>query len=185
MPALMTEPTTILIGGALGAGKSTVAQAATYYFRERMGETAVLSTDEFYQMFDPHWTVNNREWWETAFQNCLAVAAWLFQHDTQVVVIEGNGFHNRETFDEVVHALGNRSAVYHITLDAQLDIVTERVRRRGDLARHTAEGLAAWLELVRSQSGGWTYMIDTSVLTPDETLEHIYEHIQGECASNA
>ena len=174
----MPEPITILISGALGTGKSTVSERATYFFREHLGETATLSTDEFYRMFDPRWTTNNRDWWKTAMQNCFAVATWLFQHGVQIVVIEGNGFYAKDSVDEVLCALGSHSTVYHITLDAQLDVVTERVRQRGDLERHGQEGLAAWLNLVHGHLADWTYVIDTSNLTPEETLVQIYEYIR-------
>ena len=56
--------------------------------------------------------------------------------------------------------------------------MVERVRQRGDLERHKPEGISAWLDLVHSHQGDWTQTIDTSALTPEETLEQIYNHIK-------
>jgi pantothenate kinase-related protein Tda10 len=47
------KPICLLISGGAGTGKSTIALLSTYFLRERIGETAALSTDEFYRMFDP------------------------------------------------------------------------------------------------------------------------------------
>ena len=87
----MPKPITILISGTPGSGKSTVQSHAPYFFRAHWGETAAMSVDAFYQMFDPHWTTNNRDWWKLAMANCLALAVNLFHAGVQVVVIEGNG----------------------------------------------------------------------------------------------
>jgi hypothetical protein len=69
------------------------------------------------------------------------------------------------------------SAIYHFTLDAQLDVIVERVRRRGDLGQHPPEWLAAWLDHIRAHYAEWTQVIDTSTLTPEETLDRIEQHI--------
>jgi adenylylsulfate kinase-like enzyme len=78
------QPICLLISGGAGAGKSTIAQLSTYFLRERIGETAALSTDEFYRMFDPHWTSTNRDWWRMAWELCLSSARWLFQNGVKI-----------------------------------------------------------------------------------------------------
>lgn len=64
-----------------------------------------------------------------------------------------------------------------MTLDAQLDVVTARIQERGDLDIHPPEWLAAYLDHIRSHYADWTRVIDTSRLTPEETLEVIARHI--------
>lgn len=173
----MPNPMTILISGAPGTGKSSVLSRAPYFFRARFGETAALSVDEFYRMFDPQWTTNNRDWWKLAMANCLALAVTMFQAGVQVVVIEGNGLYTKEAVNQVLQSLLPLSVVYHVTLDAQLEVLTARVRERGDLAMHPADWLSAWLDHIRSLYDDWTQVIDTSALTPEETLEAIAQHI--------
>jgi hypothetical protein len=94
-------------------------------------------------------------------------------------VIESNGLYTKEAVTEALQALLPISAVYHITLDAELDVVIERIRKRGDLAVHPPEWLAAWLDHIRPHYADWTHVIDTSTLTPEVTLEHIYQQIKA------
>ncbi|MEZ4708484.1 MAG: hypothetical protein R3A44_14850 [Caldilineaceae bacterium] len=172
------QPIVILISGAPGTGKSTLGQHAPYYLRPRLGETAVLSADEFYRMFDPQWQANNRGWWQMAAQCCLHLTQYLLRQGVQVVLIEGNGLYTAESVIEVLHGVGARAAVYHFTLDAHIDAVTERVRQRGDLDMHPPQWLADWLAHIRSHYISWTHVIDTTGLTPEATLEIIVQHIE-------
>jgi broad-specificity NMP kinase len=177
----MPEHITILLSGAPGTGKSTVQALAPYFFRARLGEAAAIGTDEFYTIFDPRWTTNNRHWWRIAIGSCLCVTNYLFKQGVQVVLIASNGLYTREDVNIVLAELQPLSAVYHITLDAQLDVVVERVRKRGDLGEHPPEWLAAWLDHIRPYYAEWTLLIDTSTLTSEQTLERIYQHIiQGD-----
>ena len=180
----MQTPITILVSGAPGTGKSTVQALAPYYFRERLGEAAALGTDEFYQIFDPRWSSSDRRLWQLAVGSCLAVASHLFQQGVQVVLIASNGLYLKEDVEPVLAGLQPISAVYHFTLDAQLDVVVERIRKRGDLAQHPPEWLAAWLDHIRPHYAEWTRVIDTSTLTPEQALERIYGHVTGQIAAS-
>jgi broad-specificity NMP kinase len=172
---------TILLSGAPGTGKSTVQARAPYFFRARLGESAAIGTDELYTIFDPRWTNDNRHWWKLALGSCACVTRYLFQQGLHVVLIASNGLYTSEDVNAVLTELLPVSAVYHITLDVSLDVVVDRVRQRGDLAEHPPEWLAAWLDHIRPYYAEWTQVIDTSNLTPDETLEQIYQHIvQGD-----
>jgi hypothetical protein len=55
--------------------------------------------------------------------------------------------------DQALDFLGKRNSVYHITLDAHLEVVAERARKRGYLGRHGKEGVTAWLDLVHGNLG--------------------------------
>ena len=146
----MHEHITIILSGAPGTGKSTVQARAPYYFRDRLSEAAAIGTDEFYTIFDPRWTTNDRRWWQIAVGSCICVTKYLFQQGVRVVLIGSNGLYTREDVDQVLAELLSVSAVYHITLDAHLDVVVERVRKRGDLGEHPPEWLAAWLDHIRA-----------------------------------
>jgi adenylylsulfate kinase-like enzyme len=171
------QPICLLISGGPGTGKSTIAKLSTYFLRERIGETAALSTDEFYRMFDPHWTSTNRDWWRMAWEHCLSSARWLFQNGVRVVVIEGNGLYAREQVNRVLKAVGSLATVYHVTLEATLEVATERLRQRGDLDRHSPDFVSGWLEFIKNHHYSWTHVIDNSTQTTEETLEAIYQYI--------
>lgn len=173
----MPEHTTLLVSGAPGTGKSTIQSQAPYFFRTRLGETAALGTDEFYLMFDPQWTSNNRHWWQIAVASCLCVTKCLFHQGVQVVVLASNGVYTKEAVNHFLGELLPVSAVYHMTLDARLDVVIERIRLRGDLAVHPPEWLAGWLDHIRPHYADWTRVIDTSTLIVEATLERIYQHM--------
>ncbi len=175
--AASPRPACLLLSGGSGAGKSTIALLAAYFFRQRIGETAALSTDEFYRMFDPHWTANNRDWWRLAWEHCLASARWLLQNGVRLVVIEGNGLYAREQVVGVLQAVGPLASIYHVTLEITLEAATERLRLRGDLERHPPGFVAGWLDLIRQHRYTWTQVIDTSAKTPEQTLEAIYNYM--------
>src|SRR5262245_60652680 len=119
----MQEHITILLSGAPGTGKSTVQARAPYFFRARLGEAAALGTDQFYTLFDPRWTNDNRHWWKLALGSCACVTRYLFQQGVGVVLIASNGLYTSPDINTVLVELLPVSAVYHITLDAQLDTV--------------------------------------------------------------
>ena len=171
------KPICLLISGGSGTGKSTIAFLSTYFLRERIGETAALSTDEFYRMFDPHWTSTNRDWWRMAWEHCLASARWLFQNGVRVVVMEGNGLYSREQVNGVLKTVDSLATVYHVTLEATLEVATERLRQRGDLERHPPDFVSGWLEFIKKHHYSWTHVIDNSKQTTEETLEAIFQYI--------
>ena len=176
----MPQPIAILISGAPGTGKSTLLTHAPYFFRAHIGETAGLSYDEFYRLFDPLWSTNNREWWRQAVELCLGVAASLLRDHVQVLLIESNGLYTKEDVNTALRVLLPLSSVYHITLDADLDVATARIAQRGDLNLHPPDWVGSWLEHIRSYYEDWTTVIDTSHLTPEQTLEQMYERIRHE-----
>ncbi len=171
------QPICLLISGGSGTGKSTLALLSTYFFRERIGETAALSMDEFYRIFDPAWSSTNRDWWRLAWELALCSARWLLQNGVRVVVMEGNGLYSREQVNTILKAVGSLATVYHVTLDATVEVATERVRRRGDLEAHPPDFVSGWLELIRKHHYSWTHVIDNSTQTAEETLEEIFQHI--------
>ena len=112
-----------------------------------------------------------------AWELCLASARWLFQNGVRVVVMEGNGLYSREQVDCVLKDMDSLATVYHVTLDATLEVATERVRLRGDLERHPPDFVSGWLELIKKHHYSWTHVIDNSTQTIEETLEEIFQHI--------
>ncbi len=168
---------TILLSGAPGTGKSAVQRLAPGYFRDRFGEAASIGTDEIYTIVDPDWSQTNEHWKEIARDNCILLVRNLFLHGIRVVLIGGNDLYTQLVVNQFLAALLPTSAVFHFTLDAQLEVVVQRVGQRGDLPSHPAEWLAGWLDHIRTHYAAWTQVIDTSYLTPEETLEIIHRKV--------
>ena len=174
------KPTTIIVSGAPGTGKSTLRRHAPYFFRPRYGEAAALDTDEYYPLFDPQWTGNNRDWWAIATDAALHMTDYLFRRGVQIVLISSNGFYTPEAVNHAITMLGKKSKLYHITLDAPLTAIVRRIEQRGDLQEHPADWLAAWQTHIRSYYAKWTYILDSGKLAPEATLEAINAYIADE-----
>lgn len=168
----------ILISGAPGTGKSTLRRLAPAYFRQRAGETVAFDTDEVYAFFDPDWTTNDRRRWYLALDLCLASAYWLATHALTHIIIVSNGFYTTDDVNRALTHLAPYCQVYHVTLDADHEVVVERIRHRGDLSQHPPEWLAAWQAHIRSHYRPWTHIIDTSVATPEHVLDRIHAYCQ-------
>src|SRR5207249_4353076 len=147
---------TILLSGAAGTGKSAIQRLTPSYFRERLGEAAAMGTDEIYTIVDPDWSQADEYWKQIARDNCILLARNLFSHGMRVVLIGGNDLYTEPVVNQFVAALLPVSAVFHFTLDAELEVVVQRVRQRGDLAVHTIEWLGGWLEHIRAHYDSWT-----------------------------
>ena len=91
--------------------------------------------------------------------------------------MEGNGLYSMEQVNGVLKAVDSLATVYHVTLDATLEVATERVRQRGDLERHPPDFLSGWLEFIKKHHYSWTHVIDNSMQTTEETLEEIFQYI--------
>jgi hypothetical protein len=154
-----------------------VQRRAPGYFRARLGPTAALGTDEIYTIVDPDWSAADESWHRLARDNCILLTRNFFQRGFRLVVIAGNALYTKPIVNEYLAALLPISAVYHVTLDARLDVVVERVLARGDLDEHPPDWLARWLDHIRAHYADWTQVIDTSDLTPEETLDVMYARI--------
>ncbi len=119
----------------------------------------------------------NDYWKQIARDNCILLAENLFRHGMRVVLIGGNDLYTKQVINLYLSALLPLSAVFHFTLDVQLDVAVERIAQRGELAEHPADWVAGWLDHVRKNIATWTHVIDTSNLTPEQTLETIYQKV--------
>lgn len=171
------QPITILLSGAPGVGKTAIQRLTPRFFRARGIEAAAMGTDDIYTIIDPDWSDPNQRRRDITRANCILLAQNLFQHGVGVVLICGNALYSEQLTQDYVIALRPISAVYHFTLDAQLDVLVERVRTCGDLDAHPPEWLAAWRRLIHTHCGPWTHLIDTSLLTPEATLELMWQKI--------
>jgi chloramphenicol 3-O-phosphotransferase len=174
----MSQCKAILISGAPGTGKSTLRRLAPAYFRQYAGETVAFDTDEFYSFFDPDWATNDRRRWYLALDLCLASAQWLTMRDLTHIIIVSNGLYATDDVNRALTYLHPHCQVYHITLEADHAVVVDRVRQRGDLPQHPPDWLAAWQAHIRSHYQPWTYVIDTSMATPDDVLGQVHAYCQ-------
>ncbi|MBV7328486.1 hypothetical protein KFU94_09540 [Chloroflexi bacterium TSY] len=177
------EPTTILISGGIGTGKTTLRLAAPQYFRTRFGETAAIDMDDIYMLIDPDWSQENEEWGPIACRACALLAQNFFEQSFKIVLLTGNGLYHPEVNNLFLEVLLPHSRVFHFTLEPELEILIARVRKRGDSESHPPDMLSSWLELVRSHRGQWTQVIDNTHLAPQETLEVIAHKIQDQQGS--
>ena len=172
------RPVTILLSGAPGTGKSTVQRRAPAYFRSRLGATAAFGTDEIHAMIDPDWMLPyEQRRADFITQTCCHLAQQFFAADFRCVLIAGNALYTAETVEQYRQALTPFSYLYHITLDADLATLVERVRQRGDLTAHPPTWLAEWLAHIRGHYADWTHVIDTTNLSVEETLDVIYAQL--------
>lgn len=166
----------IVISGAPGTGKSTIRRHAPAFFRARGELAAALDTDDFNAFVDPDWNGPHETYWPLALGACLAAARFVLQQSVSTVLICSNGLYTASAVRHVVTALESFGSIYHLTLEAQLAIMVERVRQRGDLEQHPPAWLAQWQTHIRDHYAHWTTVIDTSALTPEQVLELIDQH---------
>lgn len=165
---------TILLSGAPGTGKSAVQRRAPAYFRAQLGDTAAFGTDEIHAMIDPDWVLPyDQRRTDFITQLCCHLAQQFFAADFRGLLIAGNALYTTETVNLYQRALSPFSQLYHITLEADIATVVERVRQRGDLAAHPPGWLAEWLAHIRGHYADWTHVIDTSNLSIEQTLDAI------------
>lgn len=179
----------VIVSGACGVGKSETLQSMRRSLGERVADVAVLETDHFYMIIDPHWDIpydEAKRYHELSGFLLQQTARHLARKGFDWVAIGSNGLseesHARE-FAEPFRSDG--SAVHHVTLDPGPETLTERMALRIQThnyavdAMKTPEWLTSQLEWFRNHYGPWTSVIDNSSLTPSETAIAIYDAVQN------
>jgi len=179
----------VIVSGALGVGKSAALKSMRQALAKNVREVAVLESDDFYMMIDPHWTLpaSRVDWY-------FEVSGWLLR-DTALgflragfdwVAIASNGHWREAHARRFARPFVQEGAdAHHITLDPGDDVTRRRIqaRERAGIEGPTLgidEGLRMLSE-VRSCYGPWTCVIDNGAQTPIQTALAIYEAVAAGC----
>lgn len=176
----------VVISGAIGVGKSETLRSMREALIDVVEEIAVLESDQFYMMIDPHWTCP-----PDRVDHYYAVSGWLLRETAlgflrsgfDWVAIASNGhWKQRSTREFVRPFLLENVSVHHITLDPGEEILRQRVAQRSKTAglaideQRAAEAVDMLFQ-VRQALGTWTYVVDNSHLTPEATVRAIHDAI--------
>jgi hypothetical protein len=178
--------TVVVISGAIGVGKSETLRSMRETLIDVVGEIAVLESDQFYMMIDPHWTCP-----PDRVDRYYAVSGWLLRETAlgflrsgfAWVAIASNGHWKQQSAREFVRPfLLENACVHHITLDPGEEVLRLRIAQRSKAAglagdeQQAAEAVDMLLQ-VRQAIGSWTHVVDNSELTPEATVRTIHDAI--------
>ena len=179
----------VIVSGACGVGKSESLRSMREVLEDRVGEVAVLESDHFYMMIDPHWLLPSDR-----AERYFEVAGWLLRETARGflragfdwVAIASNGLWDEAHVREFVAPLVSDGArVHHVTLDPGLDAVCERLGCREAMkgsavdSKKTQASSAVELLRLRERYGAWTHVLDNSTLTPAETALAIFDVVEA------
>jgi hypothetical protein len=176
----------VVVSGALGVGKSEALRSMREALSDLVKDVAVLDSDQFYMMIDPHWTLP-----PARVDRYFEVSGWLLRQTAMGflsagfdwVAIASNGLWSEAHVRDFVRPFATEGAdVHHMTLDPGDSEVRRQVMDRSGASgdeRNTKDVDEAMhmLSRVRSCSGSWTHVIDNAALTPMETAQAIYEAV--------
>jgi shikimate kinase len=173
---------TIFLSGACGCGKTAAMQLMRRHLLPVLGETAVIDVDGVYTMVDPDYSVPFPEaevYWSLARRQCVVLATSYFACGFEVVVIGGNSVYQKDRLNENLERLLEVSEVYHVTLDPSPEVIKQRIQARDHALDNikTPEWIDAHVRYMREYYEDWTARIDNSALSPDETVQAIYEAV--------
>ncbi|MFP7298717.1 AAA family ATPase [Neobacillus niacini] len=172
----------VLISGPSGAGKSTLRLKLRKQLGERLNfKVAGIDIDDVYCFVDPLFAAPNyMELWQLARRNSGYLTNILLQSEMDVVFVFGNTIFSKEQVMEVLHEIELNSdiTIFHISLNPKREALEARLKAR-------QYSVPKWLdshleERKKHLTEDWTTLLDTTSLTPEETLESIYHLIAKE-----
>jgi hypothetical protein len=176
----------VVISGAIGVGKSETLRSMRETLIDVVGEIAVLESDQFYMMIDPHWTCppdRIERYYEVSGRLLQQTALGFLRSGFPWVAIASNGHWKQRSARELLRPFPPENAsVHHITLDPGEDILRQRIAQRSRAAglpvdeQKTAEAVDM-LRKVRQALGTWTHVVDNSRLTPEATVRAIHDAV--------
>jgi shikimate kinase len=90
----------VFLAGPVGSGKSTTARLVADQLRERGIKTAMIDTDEVYQMAQQKSEFGEQETWRTTRQAVAALAESFYSNGLQAVIVD-SAVYSREEYLEV------------------------------------------------------------------------------------
>jgi hypothetical protein len=179
----------VIVSGACGVGKSEVLRSMRRELGDRVADVAVLETDHFYMIIDPHWDIpydEGKRYHDLSGFLLQQAARHLARKGFDWVAIGSNGLNEESHVREFAEPFSRDGCVvHHVTLDPGPETLVKRMAHR--IQRHdytvdaikTPEWLTSQLEWFRDRYGPWTFVIDNSSLTPSETVLAIYDAVEN------
>src|ERR1051326_3679182 len=169
---------TVLLRGACGAGKTSAMRLIRRHLRPVLGEIAVIDVDHVYMMVDPDYSIPFPEaetYWSLARRQCALLAKAYLSSGFGAAVIGGNSLYQKDRLNEILEILLEVSAVYHLTLDPDPEVIKRRIPGRSspEDETKTPEWIETHVRYMRDYYEPWTARIDNSLLSPDETVQAI------------
>lgn len=156
-----------IISGPCGAGKSTI----TKEFANRMNQTILIHGDSLLSIFDGK---EEEIAWddrvELSWKNILAVTRNLMDHQLNVVL----DFVVEDELQTFIDALsGYNVDIYYIVLYADVDTLSDRLKRRGD--DYLISRSLFLLNQLKNDPTNKKFLFDTTNKTPDEIVKELSE----------
>ncbi|WP_285749440.1 adenylyl-sulfate kinase [Lentzea sp. NBRC 105346] len=156
--------TVVLLSGAVGAGKSTVARIVARRFERGVH----LDMDVVLNHFVVSGLNNDPEQIQLGLRNAAALAANF--HDNGYAVIMEGAVPDRHSLDTLRTCLAPRQLTL-VVLAPPVSVSVERDRTRGGKSvAHLFGHLDAQMRTELANEGAW---LDTAALTPAQTAEHV------------
>ncbi|GAE33088.1 AAA family ATPase [Halalkalibacter akibai] len=168
--------TVVFVSAPSGAGKSTMRKVVPKVLENHFQNgIAGIEIDDIYRFLDPEFKAKHHlEVWKAARESTGHLANGLLKGNIDVVFIFGNTIFSEEQVKDVRKNIESMNvAFYHITLAPTRDTLAKRlVKRQSTVPDWLDSHLAERQPYVEAN---WTNVIDNSNLTPEETVQAIYE----------
>ena len=173
------QKTLVLVSGPSGVGKSTLR----LQLRNELGKyfdnkIAGIDVDDVYCFIDPKFSAPNyMELWEKARKNTGSIARQLLNNGIDVVFVFGNTIFKEEQILDILGEVQLDAPVniLHFTLSPNRAALEKRlIKRQYSVPLWLDDHLAERRPYLNEQ---WTHLLDTSDMTPEQTLTYIYENI--------
>lgn len=162
----------IILDGAKGAGKSTIAEI----LNKKLENTKIVSLDATRRLIDGSKATD--EYNKIAYEKMLVSTKSLLEEGITVIIDSGLREEQVTGFKNVASSLGKEVHLFH--LDASRDVLRERVKER-DAARNKTfnpERFDYTFDVQRSKDFSEFHEIFTEGLTPEHIAEQILKEIR-------
>lgn len=161
----------VLLSGPAGSGKTTLCRLGHRAMLAAWGHpAAAIDADDLYLNVDARWELpyDDRRT-AMVLTQAAQLANSLFEYGWSTVVICGNSLFEEADTAVLRSSLRPNAEIYHVTLAPELSTVLSRC---ASLPRDPAR-LAADAELQASRPHPGTVQVDSTQLTPEETLAEL------------
>ena len=153
------SPTLVVVGGPVGVGKSTAAQAAARLLRAQGVSVACMDLDLLFCMIRQREGFDDPATWQAAQRAAAVMADHCFVDVADVVIVEG-GFLNAADHHQLVGSLQRQPQprTVFVTLHATFEAVLQRVMADTDPGRVASKVPATLRQLYASYEKAQPYL---------------------------